>query len=304
MKKGVNTAMKFDSVKYFLRDALKSIKRNKTLSIASTATVAATFFILGLVILSVVNVNKAVDELGSKVEARIYLKDNVTNEQKYKLQKALQEVPGVVDVKLETKEQALAKVKDQLDDEKGSLVAGFDKKNPFPSSYIVRVQEPKIVDTVVEKVKDFPGIEKVKDAREVIDKVSRISDSATIIGISFSVIFVLVSLFLIGNTIKITVFSRKREIGIMKYVGATDWFIRWPFIIEGVILGLIGSLVSIVLLYLVYFGAQAKVGELIVGFSVVPSTYILTSLLWKFILGGMVIGSLGSILSMRKFLKV
>ncbi len=304
MKKGVNTDMRFDSIKYFVKDAFKSIKRNKTLSIASAATVAATLFILGVVSLTLVNVNKAVNQLGSKVEARVFLKDDIKNEDKDKLKKTIEGVDGVLEVKLETKEQALEKMKEQLQDDSGALVAGFNKKNPLPSSYIVRVNNPKAVDDVLAKIKDAPGIEKIKDARQLIDQVTKLTDSATMIGGITALVFVLVSLFLIGNTIKITVFSRKREIGIMKYVGATDWFIRWPFIIEGILLGILGALISVIILYGLYGFAQTKAADMLLGFNLVARSYILKVTIWQFLLGGMVIGSLASIISMRKFLKV
>ncbi|WP_291559709.1 MULTISPECIES: permease-like cell division protein FtsX [unclassified Clostridium] len=296
--------MRFDSIKYFVKDAFKSIKRNKTLSIASAATVAATLFILGVVSLTLVNVNKAVNQLGSKVEARVFLKDDIKNEDKDKLKKTIEGVDGVLEVKLETKEQALEKMKEQLQDDSGALVAGFNKKNPLPSSYIVRVNNPKAVDDVLAKIKDAPGIEKIKDARQLIDQVTKLTDSATMIGGITALVFVLVSLFLIGNTIKITVFSRKREIGIMKYVGATDWFIRWPFIIEGILLGILGALISVIILYGLYGFAQTKAADMLLGFNLVARSYILKVTIWQFLLGGMVIGSLASIISMRKFLKV
>lgn len=306
MKKGVNTDMRFDSIKYFVKDSFKSIKRNKTLSIASAATVAATLFILGVVSLTLVNVNKAVEELGSKVEARVYLKDDIKNEDKDKLKKTIEGTDGVLEVKFETKEQALEKMKEQLGDDSGVLVAGFKKKNPFPSSYIIRVDNPKAVDDVLAKIKGAPGIDYIKDARQFIDKVTKLTDSATMIGGITALVFVLVSLFLIGNTIKITVFSRKREIGIMKYVGATDWFIRWPFIIEGILLGILGALISVIMLYGLYGLAQTKVAETgaLLGYNLVARSYILKVTIWEFLLGGMVIGSLASIISMRKFLKV
>ncbi|WP_243190251.1 permease-like cell division protein FtsX [Clostridium faecium] len=304
MKKGVNTDMRFDSIKYFVKDAFKSIKRNKTLSIASAATVAATLFILGVVSLTLVNVNKAVGELGSKVEARVFLKDDIKDEDKNNLRKTIEGVDGVLEVRLETKEQALEKMKKQLEDESGTLVAGFNKKNPLPSSYIIRVNNPETIDNVLSKIKNSPGIEKIKDAREFIDKVTKFTDSATMIGGATALIFVLVSLFLIGNTIKITVFSRKREIGIMKYVGATDWFIRWPFIIEGVLLGILGAIISVIVLYGLYGVVQMKISDKLLGYNLVPRIYILKVTIWEFLFGGMIIGALASIISMRKFLKV
>ncbi|MEG0772759.1 permease-like cell division protein FtsX [Clostridium sp.] len=297
--------MKFDSVKYFIKDALKSITRNKTLSIASIATVAATLFILGVITLTMVNVNKGVAQLGSKVEVKVFLKDEITDEQKDSLKLTLEAIDGVKEVNIETKEQALEKVKEQLKDNAEVLTAGFQEKNPFPGSFTVKVDKPEVVDAIVAGVKDTEGIESIKDARDIIEKISKLTSSVKVVGaISFAV-FILVSLFLIGNTIKITVYSRKREIGIMKYVGATDWFIRWPFIIEGVFLGIVGGIISAIVLSFAYGAIVNKMSaDVLMGFSLVGVSYVWTVVIWEFILAGIFIGTVGSIVSMRKFLKV
>jgi len=297
--------MKFDSVKYFIKDAFKSIVRNKTLSIASMATVAATLFILGVVTLTMANVNKAVDHIGSKVEVKVFIKEDITSDQQDALRGKLESIEGVKEVTLETKEQALEKVKEQMKDDSELLTAGFDEKNPFPGSFTVKVTKPEVVDTIIENVKTAEGVEKIKDARDIIDKISKLTSSIKVVGIIAFVVFILVSLFLIGNTIKITVYSRKREIGIMKYVGATDWFIRWPFIIEGVILGIAGGVVSTIVLNIAYAMIVNNIpSETLLGFTLVGVSYIWKVIVWEFILSGIFIGTVGSIISMRKFLKV
>jgi len=141
--------MKFDSVKYFFNDAFKSIRRNRTLSIASVATVAATLFILGVITLTMVNVNKAVEQLGSKVEVKVFLKDDITEEQKTSLKDKLDGIEGVREVNIETKEQALEKVKEQFKENAEVLTAGFEDKNPFPGSYTVKVNKPEVVDAII-----------------------------------------------------------------------------------------------------------------------------------------------------------
>ncbi len=297
--------MKFDSVKYFFNDALKSIRRNKTLSIASVATVAATLFILGVITLTMVNVNKAVEQLGSKVEVKVFLKDDITEEQKTSLKDKLDGIEGVREVNIETKEQALDKVKEQFKENAEVLTAGFEEKNPFPGSYTVKVNKPEVVDAIITTVKDAEGIESIRDARDIIEKISALTNSVKVVGAVSFIVFIIVSLFLIGNTIKITVYSRKREIGIMKYVGATDWFIRWPFIIEGVMLGIIGGIISTIILSVVYSLLINNVpSEALMGFSLIGVSYVWKVVIWEFILAGMFIGTVGSIISMRKFLKV
>lgn len=298
-------AMKFDSFKYSLKDAFKSIIRNKTLSIASIATVTATLFILGVITMTVANVNKVVDCLGSMVEVKVYLDDDINDTSKNSIENKIKTIDGVTSIVFESKEEALENVRGQLNDDTGELSAGFEEKNPFPASFTVKVKEPEIVDNVVSSIEGMNGIERIKDARSIIEKISRITNSLKVAAIVAFVIFILISLFLIGNTIKITVFTRKREIGIMKYVGATDWFIRWPFIIEGVILGIIGAVFAVILLnvgYALFFNGFSA--EAVFGFELVGISYIWKYVIWEFILCGVFIGSIGSIISMRKFLKV
>lgn len=305
MKKGVGTDMKFNSVKYFFKEAFKSITRNKTLSTASVATVAATLFILGVITLAVVNVDKAVEQLGSQVEVKIYLKDDIIEQDQAAIKEKIESVEGINEVILETKEDALKNVKEQLGEDSEDLTAGFEQKNPFPASFTVKVTKPEVVDQVVKSVNGMSGIEKIKDAREVIEKITALTKSVKTAGTIGFLVFILVSLFLIGNTIKITVYSRKREIGIMKYVGATDWFIRWPFIIEGIILGVIGAFISVLILNIGYSMLTSKLSQdILLGFQLVGVSYIWKYIIWEFIICGVIIGTLGSIISMRKFLKV
>ena len=169
--------MKISTIKYFITDALKSIKRNKTVSIASVATVAATLFILGVFLLIVFNVNAGVKELGAKLEATIYLKDNITISQKSAIEKSLNGVAGVTSVTYEDKTDALQKVKKQFGPDSKSLVQGFDKSNPFPTAYVVKVENPEIVSTVVKSVTGLKGIEKINDGREIVDKIINITNT-------------------------------------------------------------------------------------------------------------------------------
>ena len=211
---------------------------------------------------------------------------------------------GVSNIKFEDKSDALEKVKKQFGEESKALVEGFEKENPFPNAYIVRVEKPEVVNNVVKAVEGLSGIEKIKDVREIVEKIIKITNTLKIIGLALFVILISVSLFLIGNTIKLTVYSRKKEIGIMKYVGATDWFIRWPFIIEGMILGITGAIISTGVLYYVYKMIFQKFANALLGFTLINPHFILSTTLWQFMLGGLFIGAIGSIMSIRKFLIV
>ncbi|MBW9144788.1 permease-like cell division protein FtsX [Clostridium sp. CM028] len=298
--------MKISTIKNFVMDALKSLKRNKTVSIASVATVAATLFILGVFLLIVFNVNAGIQELGAKLEVGIYLKDDITVADKSAVENALSKTPGVTDVRFEDKNDALAKVKKQFGKDSQALVKGFEGKggNPFPTAYVVSVTKPEVINDVVKNATGLKGIEEIKDVRQYVDKIVKITNTLKIIGIALFAVLITVSLFLIGNTIKLTVYSRKKEIGIMKFVGATDWFIRWPFIIEGMILGLAGALISTGLLYYAYKMAFLKITNGLLGATLINPHMILSTTLWQFMLGGLVIGAIGSSISIRKFLVV
>ncbi|MBU3142538.1 permease-like cell division protein FtsX [Clostridium sp. CF012] len=296
--------MKISTVKYYFVDALRSLKRNRTVSMASIATVAATLFILGVFLLIVFNVNAGVQELGSKLQVKIYLKDDLTIGDKSAIEKALNNVQGVSEIKFEDKGDALEKVKEQFGEDSKSLVQGFEKKNPFPNAYVVSVEKPEIVNNVVKAAEGLKGIEKIKDVREIVDKIIKITNTLKIVGLALFVILISVSLFLIGNTIKLTLYSRKKEIGIMKFVGATDWFIRWPFIIEGMMLGISGALISTGILYYAYRMVFLKYTNVLLGVNLINPHFILSTTLWQFMLGGLIIGAMGSIMSIRKFLIV
>jgi len=296
--------MKISTIKYFIVDALKSLKRNKSVSIASVATVAATLFILGVFLLIVFNINVGVQELGSKLEAKIFLKDDITIADKSAIERSLNGVVGVTSIKFENKTEALQKVKKQFGPDSKLLVQGFDKTSPFPTSYIVSVTNPEIISAVTKAATGLKGIEKISDVREYVDKIIKITNTLKIIGIVLFAILISVSLFLIGNTIKLTVYSRKTEIGVMKFVGATDWFIRWPFIIEGMILGVSGAIISTGVLYYAYKSAFFKITNGLLGITLINPHFILSTTLWQFMLGGLLIGSIGSALSIRKFLIV
>lgn len=296
--------MRISTIKFSIVDALKSLKRNKTISSAAAATVAATLFILGVFWLTIQNVNQGILEVESRVEVKVILKDNMTMLQQRDIEKKIKDVDGVEDVSYETKAQAIEKFRKQLGEQNKGLLDGLDKDNPMPNSYIIKVQKPEVVSNVVSAIKGMPGIDEIKDGRDIVNKIITITRSIKWIGSVMFVILMGVSLFLIGNTIKLTVYSRRREIGIMKYIGATDWFIRWPFIIEGMIIGVAGGIVADIILYYAYRMAYTKVSSGLVMIQLVEPQYVLTNILGLFILVGMIIGAAGSISSIRKFLDV
>lgn len=304
MNREVGTDMKISTFKAFFIDALKSLRRNKTISLASAITVSATLFIFGIFLLLALNINENVNNVESKIEIKVYLKDDVTLFQQRDIENKLKGSEGVKEVVFESKSEALNNFREQLKENKG-ILSGYDSSNnPMQNAFIVRLEKPEFADSASTAVKDMTGIDEVVNDRDLINKISAVSNTIRWAGVVLFIVLIGVSLFLIGNTIKLTVFSRRREIGIMKFVGATDWFIRWPFIIEGVVIGLVGAILSNLTLYYSYKLAFSAITQQLITVPLVSPAYILGSMMWEFILAGISIGALGSILSLRKFLAV
>ncbi|MBU5454660.1 permease-like cell division protein FtsX [Caproiciproducens sp. MSJ-32] len=296
--------MKINSIKYFFIDAFKSLKRNRTLSIAAIITVLITFFIFGTFALLGLNFARAVEDVASKIEIKVYLKDDIKLVDQREIEIKLSEQEGVEEVIYESKEEAFLNFKESFKDNPG-LIQGYDlEKNPLPNSYIVKLEAPEYADSIEEAVKDMSGVDDITNQRDMIEKIGSFVNAVRGIGMVLFVVFIGVSIFLITNTTKITVFSRRREIGIMKYVGATDWFIRWPFIIEGIVIGLIGSILSIILLFFAYRSVYNYIVSSVFIANLISPSFIFGPLGLGFILGGSVIGAVGSAFALRKFLDV
>ena len=148
------------------------------------------------------------------------------------------------------------------------------------------------------------GVENISNQQDMINTISKFVGGVRVAGLILFAVFTGVSIFLITNTTKITVYTRRKEVGIMKFVGATDWFIRWPFVIEGAVIGLLGTITANTLLYYIYKTAFVKINENLLLANLLPTSYVTQTLQWQLLLVGILIGGLGSSLSLYKFLKV
>ena len=293
--------MKISTVNYFIGDAFKSFKRNKTISIATIITVLVTFIVLGVFSLVAENLNLAIGGLEDKIELVVYLNDNITPIDKKEIQVKINSQQGVKEIQYESREDAFKK----LQENNAGILKGYTlEKNPLPASYIVKLENMSYAPAIREAVKDLDGVESVSDEQESIDTIQNLIKFTKIIGTVLFIILIGVSIFLIMNTTKLTVYVRRKEVGIMKFVGATDWIIRWPFIIEGILIGLIGTFLSVIVLYFLYKFVISFIAARVIILNLIPVSYVFTSLLWKFVLGGILVGGFASYLALRKFLVV
>ncbi len=290
--------------KMFIIDALKSLKKNKTITFASIITVAATLFIFGVFLIVAQTINMGVESVESKVEIKAYLIDEITTQEQSNIETILQGVEGVKEVTYESKEEAFDKFKERLGED-NAILAGFSEdRNPLPNSFVVSLEEPEAAMRVEEALSGVRGVEDVGNERETVERIIGLAKIIRTMGVVIFIILVLVSLFLISNTIKLTVYSRRREIGIMKFVGATDWFIRWPFLIEGMIMGLIGGIIAVGVVFFAYQLVYADITQSLFYAGLVKPSEVLNSFSWQFGLTGVVIGALGSFIALKRFLDV
>ena len=281
--------MKINTINYFIVDALKSIKRNITVSFAAMLTVLVTFFVLGTFTLVGLNFNKTIEDVADKIEIKVYLQDDIKLVNQREVEIKLSEQDGVKAVTYESKDEAFTKLKKDLEGNSGMLEGYSLENNPLASSYIVTLEDASYASNVTKAVEDMTGVESVTNQQELIEKISRVVDFVQILGVILFFVFIGVSIFLIMNTIKLAVYSRRREVGIMKFVGATDWFIRWPFVIEGIIIGAIGSLLATAVIYFIYRGVFGFIASNLLIANLVPVSFVLTTLLGGFLLGGIVV---------------
>ena len=292
--------MKISTLNYFIVDAFKSIKRNRTISFAAMITVLITFFVFGTFTLLALNFNKSIEDVASKIQIQVYLREDIKLVDQKEIELKLLESPQVSEVKYESKDEAFLNLKENLGSNEG-LLEGYDlNNNPLPSSFIVNLKDPSYAEEVAKLVEGMTGVEGIGNQQEVIDTISKFVDVVQIVGIGLFIVFIGVSVFLI----MLTVYSRRREVGIMKFVGATDWFIRWPFVIEGIVIGAIGAFLSSIVLYFAYNAVFKWIVSSMFIVNLVQPQFVLTTLLACFVGGGILIGAIGSIFALRKFLIV
>lgn len=299
--------MKFRIFKNIIKQGFQGMWRNRSMGLASISSITAVLMILGLVLILILSINNIVIETKSKFdEIQIFLEDDITEKQLNEIENNAKNNEGVLSVIFQSKDQALEIMKKGWGDE-AYLLEGLEEDNPLQDTFIVKLKDIEYADSVVEKVEKLEGIDEVKYYKDIIEKLVAFANYIRGGGLIIIGILIFISVFIISNTIKITVTARKNEINIMKYVGATNGYIRGPFIIEGVLFGLIGAILSILIVNYSYSYFFNTVNDkLYVLFTVylVPPVALIKDISIIFIAIGVGIGALGSLVSLKRFLNV
>lgn len=298
--------MKFRAFKYFFREGFKNVWTNGLVSITSIFTVMASLIVLALFLIITLNVNNLVKQVRDQYEIVVYLKSDVDQDKILQVGDELDKLEGIESFELVTKDQAFMNMKEEMFSDNPELVEGVD--NFLDNSYNVRLSNLENAGTIEEQIASIDGVDRVRSSKDVEDKLLHISRIVNLVSFWMYLLLTVVSISIITNTIRIAVFARRKEINIMKYIGATNWFIRWPFIIEGMIIGLIASVIAFGAAFLGYNYAinyfTNAVGSELAGFQLVGKGQMMGILAIILIIVGPLIGTIGSGISVRKHLKV
>lgn len=291
---------------FIFKESMKNLWRNRLMSVASISSVAATLMILGIIFALIININAMAQSAKDQFDSiQAYLLDTLTAEEISALLESVEAIDGVQSVTYESKNDALERMKESWKDN-AYLLEGLEA-NPLPSSLIIYLEDIYYSSSVLEQIEALSGIEEVKSYQDIVEQLLSITEAIRKTGIVVIFVLIAISTFIIHNTIKLTVNSRYREINIMKYVGATNWFIRWPFLTEGTLLGLIGAGISTAFMKFAYdyvFNLMHSDFYVLVSAYVVPPETLMKDVIFLFVVIGAGIGALGSIWSMRKYLNV
>ena len=301
--------MKWSSFQYLTKQGLHNLRANRLMSLASIGVLTACLLLTGIAGLFSANVNSLVEYLGDQNETVVYLDQGLSDEELASVDQTLRSMPGLAAVTYVSQEEVLETYKGYMS-EYADLFNDFEEDNPFHANYRVVLEDLNQLDEMIAQLEQIDGVYSVSAPTQLSSVFLTIQRAVTYAGWALVAVLALVSVVVISNTIRLTVFARRKEINIMKYVGATNGFIRWPFFVEGTSVGLISGLLAAGLVIGAYALVVNRIGAMS-GFwgPILGSCLISVGQVWPVVLGaflifGVVIGSIGTATSIRKYLEV
>ena len=285
---------------YLLKEGIKSLWKNRTMTIASIAVLLSCLLLTGAAELITLNVSSVVEDIGGENVTRVFLEQEVTDLEAVYIQDEIGKLSNVSETAFVSKDDAIKEYEDTLREDIFSQMQG--EGNPLPNSVDVTLTDLSLYDETMAQITAIEGVDEVRDTREIASKLTSLSTLVSSMSLWIVLALSIISIFIISNTIRMTMYSRRFEISIMKSVGATDTFIRIPFVFEGMIIGLISGVIGSLLLTLVY-DAVMKGVQNIIQFKFIPYDNLAIYVWVIFIVAGMLIGMLGSILSIGRYLR-
>ena len=294
--------MRISKFKYSLSQAKKNIFRNGLMTIASFFTITCCLLILGVFTIVSLNMNHIANQIKSQCEIQVYIEDGTSDKRLEKIKTEIDNVANVSEVTLFSKEEAFDYLVEDMFGGNAQLAEGLE--DTFRDSYKVKVHNIEDTPLTVTALHEIQDIEDVVNRQDFVNIIINFSNVIKKLSIVAMVLLFIIAVVIMSNTIRLTVFNRRKEINIMKYIGATDRFIKIPFVIEGILIGLIGAIISFIIMSLGYVLLSNYIKQTLSLFEIIPYAQIAPVVGILFILTGSLIGMVGSMISMRKYLNV
>ena len=300
--------VKYSIFGYLIGEGFRNFFKNKKSTAASIIIMCATMFIFGVFFLIGENVNYIIDQVQSEQAMQIFINPDATAEQEAELEAKIKAITYVNTIQYVSQEQALNEMREFLGEDASIIDSYSGEGNPFKASYVITLTDLTKTEEVERQVNTFENVAKVTVGNETINRLIDIANGIRTATGVILILLICISIFIIANTIKLTVHARRKEISIMKYVGATNGFIRWPFMVEGIIIGILSALITVVILGFTYNIVVDNMSQnntmQIIGYSFLNFSDMLSLLLIVYIVMGIGIGTIGSAISMKKYLEV
>ena len=301
--------MGYSGFSYLVAEGFRNVFKNKKASFISLITMLCAMFLFGAFFAIGENINHVMEQVKKSQGIEVFIKTDATDDEIAKLGEEINKLEGINTCKFKTKQEALEQMKESLKDYDGDLLETYEgENNIFPASYVVTLTDLSMSEEIQGKILNLGFVEEITSSDKTIETLIKISNGLRLaIGVIFALLL-LIAITIISNTIKLTVHARRKEISIMKYVGATNSFIRLPFIVEGIIIGLVAALITILLLSGIYNWIIGNIGSSDVlqkmGVNLLQFSDIINSIIIVFVILGIGIGITGSAISMKKYLDV
>lgn len=297
--------MKLNSLRYLIKEGFRSIIKNSLMSLASVAVFTSCLLIIGSALLMFANINFMVDNMVDQNIIIVFIEPETSAKESLEMKDKLLAIDNVEACEFVSSEDGFNDLTLNLNEHDTDLIENYIGREFLPDSYRVTLKELAQQSATVEQIGLLENVRSIRESNDLATKLLNLRDSISYVSLGVILILFIVTVFIIANTVKITMFSRRLEINIMKAVGATKWFIRLPFLIEGIILGIFSAFLSLALVYVLYSFAVDQFASLLLSFnsSFVPFESLALPLGATFLLIGLLTGSFGSLISMGKYLK-
>ena len=289
------------SLTYLTKEGFRNIRSNSLMSLASVGVLMSCLIMIGVAFLLFVNIDSMLGDISQENVIMVFIEDDATDDEIVEMGRKIRDIENVQEAVFVPKEEAFPEVMESI----GSAAALFEgmESDLLPDAYEITLNDMEKYDASVKELEKLDNVIQLRHNREFASQLTNIRTTGGYISIAVILMLLVVSLFIISNTVKVTMYNRRLEIKIMKSVGATKWFIRWPFIVEGIVLGVISGLISLGIVFVIYHFASDAVADISGVFAVKPvpfKDYVLV-MLAAFVATGVITGAFGSIVSMNKY---